>query len=125
MNKRDKLRMVSWLLLAVAFYTSALTRWTTRTVLNATHAWNNQRDKLRMVSWLLLAVAFYTSAIYCTQPQIQTGLWKMGHITMGAFVGYWADRHLLGAITYSASQGRMISRAIIVAAAIIGMASGL
>jgi hypothetical protein len=78
-----------------------------------------------MVSWLLLGVVFYTSAVFCTQPQVQTGLWKMGHITIGSFLGYWADRHLLGAIERDASQGRMLSRAIIVAAAIVGMASGL
>jgi len=85
----------------------------------------NKQDKFRMVSWLLLAIAFYTSAVFCTQPQIQTALWKMGHITIGAFLGYWADRHLIGRMNFASSPGRMVSRAIIVAAAIIGMASGL
>jgi hypothetical protein len=85
----------------------------------------NKQDRLRMVSWLMFSTVLYTAAIYAGNPQIQTGLWKMGHITMGAFIGYWADRHLLGQMNYASSQGRQLSRAIIVAAAIIGMANGL
>ena len=83
------------------------------------------RDKLRMMQWLCLAAAFYALAVLVQQPQLQTGLWKAGHITSGAFVGYWIDRGLFGRVDGASSDGRLITRAIVAAAAILGMAFGL
>lgn len=82
-------------------------------------------DRLRMVEWALLAVIFYALALIVTQPQIQTALWKMGHITVGAYLGYWADRTLLGRVSAHSSPARVVARAIIIAAAIWGMSGGL
>ena len=80
---------------------------------------------LRMFHWLLLAVLFYAAALLVTQPQIQTGLWKLGHITVGAFAGYWIDRNLFGRVSPDASGTRLLARAVVVAASILGMAFGL
>lgn len=82
-------------------------------------------DKLRMVEWILLAIALYVSAMLVSNPQLQTGLWKAGHITSGAFIGYWIDRQLLGRVVGDVTQGRIIARAVVVAAAVWGMACGL
>ncbi len=86
-----------------------------------------EKDYLRMIQWLALAAMFYVAAVLVSQPQLQTGLWKLGHITIGGYVGYWLDRHLLGryvAFEHSHTP-RVIARAIIVCAAILGMAFGL
>lgn len=83
------------------------------------------RDKLRMFEWLLLAAFFYALAVMVVQPQLETGLWKAGHITSGAFIGYWMDRNLNGRIISPPSDQRLLVRAIVVAAAILGMAFGL
>ena len=84
-----------------------------------------KQDKLRMVGWLLLATAFYALATMVAQPQIQTALWKCGHITIGFFGGYWADRNLYGRLEPDAPQGRVVARALVVGAAVLGMAFGL
>ena len=85
-----------------------------------------KRDKMRMVQWLLLAAVFYLLAMFvAVQPQLQTALWKCGHITVGAFAGYWIDRNLYGRLDADAEHGRIVARAIVVAAAILGMAFGL
>jgi hypothetical protein len=79
-----------------------------------------------MVEWLAIAALFYLLAMYAvSQPQMQTALWKCGHITIGAFAGYWIDRNLYGRIDDAAQSGRMVARAVVVAAAIVGMAFGL
>lgn len=86
----------------------------------------SRRDKIRMSQWLVLAMAFYLTAMYIAiQPQLQTALWKCGHITVGAFAGYWIDRNLYGRLEAEAEHGRIVARAIVVAAAILGMAFGL
>lgn len=85
-----------------------------------------QYDKLRMVSWLLMAVAFYALAMFAiTQPQLQTALWKCGHITVGGFLGYWLDRNAMGRVTNYSTPGRQQARAVIVGATILAMALGL
>lgn len=85
-----------------------------------------QYDKLRMASWLLMAVAFYALAMFAVkQPQLQTAVWKFGHITAGGFLGYWLDRNAMGRVTDYSTPGRQQARAVIVGAAILGMALGL
>lgn len=83
-------------------------------------------DKLRMLGWLMLAGALYLSAVaFKTDAQLSTGLWKAGHVTAGAFLGYWAYRARFGRITPASSDGRIIAAAIVMAACIIGLAFGL
>ena len=78
-----------------------------------------------MFQWLIMAAVFYGLALLVSQPQLQTGLWKAGHITSGAFIGYWIDRHLYGRLAYNDVGARVIARAVIIGAAIFGMALGL
>ena len=85
----------------------------------------SKQDKLRMIQWLLLAALFYALAAVMGQPQLQTALWKCGHITVGFFGGYWADRNLYGRLEADATQGRVVARALVVGAAVLGMAFGL
>ena len=86
----------------------------------------DSKDLLRMFHWLLITVVLYGAAVYFTHPQIQTGLWKAGHITFGAFIGYWIDRQLLCRVDHKhTSEGRLVARAIVVGAAVLGMAFGL
>ncbi len=84
------------------------------------------RDYTRMAQWLILAACLYLAAVFVAQPQLQTGLWKAGHITSGAYLGYWIDRHLFG--RYSSDHAytpRALARAIVVGACVFGMALGL
>lgn len=84
-----------------------------------------QADLYRMLHWLVIALALYAAALLTTQPQLQTGLWKLGHITTGAFAGYWVDRNLYGRVNSGSESGRLIARALIVVACVLGMALGL
>jgi len=82
---------------------------------------------LRMAPWLLVAAALYFTALNIAQPQMQTLLWKLGHITLGANLGYWIDRTAFRD-RYDASKPdpmRALSRAIIMAAAMLGISLGL
>ena len=83
------------------------------------------KDLHRMFHWLMLAAAFYALAMLTTQMQLQTGLWKLGHITIGAFAGYWVDRNLYGRVSPESAPGRLVARAVVVAACVLGMAFGL
>ena len=92
-----------------------------------------KKDYLRMAQWLLLAAIFYCGSMLLTVPQvggekmalIQTGLWKAGHVTSGAFLGYWIHRHRFGRLNAEPSSAHVIAAAITIAAAIFGMAFGL
>jgi hypothetical protein len=80
-----------------------------------------------MLPWALLAAVLYAIALNIPQPQIQTLLWKLGHITLGANVGYWIDRTAFGdrIDPQHVDPTRALSRAIVVAAAILGLSLGL
>lgn len=85
------------------------------------------RDKLRMAQWLAIALVLYVLALATPQPQIQTLLWKLGNVTVAAFVGYWIDRRAFWFArvdTYSPVLWH-IRRAIIMAAAMLAVALGL
>lgn len=85
-----------------------------------------KREYLRMIQWLWFAAMLYLAAMLATNAQAQTGLWKAGHITSGAFIGYWIDRNLFGRFTSDhCYTPRAIARAIVVGCAILGMAFGL
>jgi hypothetical protein len=85
----------------------------------------SKTDKVRMIHWIMFAAVFYILAAMAHHPQLQTGLWKAGHITSGAFMGYWIDRNLFDRVTGESVGSRLIARAVIVAAAVVGMAFGL
>ena len=85
------------------------------------------RNLTRMLPWAIFAFVLYAVALNIPQPQIQTLLWKLGHITLGANVGYWIDRtaFLDRLAPGSTDPIRALSRAIVVAAAILGLSLGL
>ena len=79
-----------------------------------------------MAQWLLLAVIFYTLAQVITLAQAQTVLFKLGNVTLAAFVGFWIDRHAFRkAITDTSTDMEYIRRAIIIAAAMLAISLGL
>lgn len=85
------------------------------------------KNLTRMLPWALLALVLYLAALQVPQPQIQTLLWKLGHITLGANVGYWIDRTAFRD-RYDFEHPdpvRAMSRAVVVAAAILGLSLGL
>jgi len=82
-------------------------------------------DKLRMIQWLLSAFVFYALALSLHHPQLQTLCFKVGHVTLGSFIGYWIDRNLYSRLTDGSEKGRIIARAILQAACIWGLAGGL
>ncbi|WP_316675741.1 hypothetical protein [uncultured Tolumonas sp.] len=81
--------------------------------------------KTRMFEWLLISIALYAAAINIQHLQIQTGLWKAGHINSAAFIGYWICRRLFGRFDVNSNPTLHIARALIIGACIIGMALGL
>lgn len=96
---------------------------------------NKVRNRTRMFEWLLLALAFYTLSVmaHTVLPgfaeariaQVETLSWKLGNAVVGAYLGYWADRTLIGRIWNSDTDLRVIARALIVAAFILGISSGI
>ena len=88
------------------------------------------KDPFRMVEWLALAFVFYLIALSLAamhiQPYpLQTLFWKLGHVTVGAFLGYWVDRMALGRVREESEGLRKVARAIIIFAAVFGVAGGL
>jgi hypothetical protein len=61
------------------------------------------RDKTRMSQWLLLSLLAYCIASTLSMvpdeggsgiwPRAQTVLWKVGHLNLAAYLGYWIDRN--------------------------------
>jgi hypothetical protein len=87
-------------------------------------------DAFRMIEWLILAVVFYVVAVVLTLKAphlgtLQTLFWKLGHVTVGAFLGYWVDRMALGRVNPESEGLRKVARAIIIFAAVFGVAGGL
>jgi hypothetical protein len=58
-------------------------------------------------------------------PQIQTLLWKVGHVTVSAHLGYWISRKALGRLYDSSPTNDRIARAIIIGASMLSVATGL
>lgn len=93
----------------------------------------NARNRIRMLHWMLLSVVCYWLAGFLqtmpaatpdgTFPHMQAVLWRVGHLNLGAFLGYWVDRHAFrDRILPWGPALALIRRAIIIAACIIGMA---
>lgn len=94
------------------------------------------KDIFRMFHWLLIAVVLYVAAgLLATLtdgagasrlPQVQIVLWKLGHITLGAFAGYWIDRNgFRDRLVADAGPLRQLRRALIMAAAMLAVSMGL
>jgi RimJ/RimL family protein N-acetyltransferase len=84
-------------------------------------------DRLRMISWLALGIALYAVSIIAgpERPLIQTTLYKFGHVTTLAFIGYWISRHALGRVSADPSLGNILGRAIVMGAVVIAGSLGL
>lgn len=87
----------------------------------------------RMFQWLLIAAALYASAMtlhyFSTGPTlwspIETVLWKLGHVTVAGFAGYWLDRSLFRDRISANDKTCHMRRAVIVAAVVVAVAMGL
>ncbi|AKU21891.1 hypothetical protein ACZ75_10845 [Massilia sp. NR 4-1] len=83
-----------------------------------------------MIEWLLVAVLFYALALVMLHTNysgpLQTLTWKLGHVTLGGFAGYWLDRTAFRVRMCAAADPlMMIRRAIIMAAAMYTLGTGL
>jgi hypothetical protein len=96
----------------------------------------NPRDKTRMIQWLLLSVAVYLIAALLAGmpaasdagqlPRLQTVLWKVGHLNLAAYIGYWIDRHAYrDRVDLTSPYLMHIRRAIIIAASMIAFGLAL
>jgi len=91
-----------------------------------------KKDLYRMSHWLLFSVMLYVFAWWLAQhgidyyPQLQTILWKLGHITLAGFIGYWLDRTVFRSrLGEHSSDVQEIRRAIIVVGTMIAIALGM
>jgi len=84
-------------------------------------------DKMRMIVWLVAGVLLYFASIAVGpgEPIIQTTLYKLGHVTILAWVGYWISRHALGRVSTGATDGDKLARALVMAGVIIAGSLGL
>jgi len=90
----------------------------------------NYQDKLRMAQWLFIALAFYAAAMLLAHadalPRMQTVMYKLGHQTIAAHVGYWIDRSAFRKrISCGSHPLSEIRRAIVMAACMLAVALGL
>lgn len=87
-------------------------------------------EVLRMVRWLLIAGLLYSVAFFLLyhgySGPVQTACWKLGHVTLGSYAGYWIDRAAFRDRIRSDTDPRlMIRRAIVMAAAMYTLGAGL
>lgn len=88
------------------------------------------RDLLRMAEWLLVALVLYGTALILMHlgenGPIQTLIWKLGHVTLGGYAGYWIDRKAFrDRIRLDSHPLVMIRRAIIILASMYTLGTGL
>jgi len=84
----------------------------------------------RMIEWLLVAIVLYSLSLVMLHAGVggplQTLTWKLGHVTMGGWAGYWIDRAAYrDRIRWDSHPLLMIRRAIIIAAATYTLGAGL
>jgi hypothetical protein len=87
-------------------------------------------DKTRMINWLLVAGLFYAVAYGMLVAEVsgpfQTLAWKLGHVTLGGFVGYRLDRAAFrDRITPMTPPLTMIRRAIVMIGAMYVLGVGM
>lgn len=80
-----------------------------------------------MIVWLLIGILLYVaSAMLGPQhPATQTVLYKLGHVTTLAWVGYWIARNAVGRITASSPPLDRLARAVLIAGVVIAGSLGL
>jgi len=88
-----------------------------------------KRNITRMLPWLVIGLLCYF-VTYCLAGneqlrQFSTVSWKLGNVTVSAYVGYWIDRHLFARIDETSQPLIHIRRAIIVGAVVLAVAMGL
>lgn len=97
---------------------------------------SNKREWTRMLHWLTLSIVIYCIASVMgmvpsdspggLMPRAQAVLWKIGHLNIAAFLGYWFDRSAFRDRLHEYSPALLhMRRAIIIAAALIAMALAL
>lgn len=84
-------------------------------------------DKLRMLAWLLTGLALYSlsTLVGAEHPAVQTILYKLGHVTTLAWVGYWIARNAIGRIDALSSPNERLSRAVLIGSVILAGSMGL
>lgn len=89
-----------------------------------------RNSNLRMIEWLLVAALFYGAALAMLHHGIsgpaQTLTWKLGHVTLGGFAGYWLDRTAFrDRVVLDTPPLVMIRRAIIMFGAMYTLGAGM
>jgi hypothetical protein len=84
-------------------------------------------DKFRMAIWLAFGLAAYAASLFIGpgNPIIQTTLYKIGHVTTLAWIGYWISRNAIGRLDLTSDQGDKLGRALVMGAVIIAGSLGL
>jgi len=81
--------------------------------------------------WLLVAVLTLVAMLLALPQQAPGLVWNVGKVTLGIWIGYWADRTLFPyARPDQPREGlspntAMLRRAILVAAVVIGLGLGV
>lgn len=88
------------------------------------------QSRLRMIEWLLVAALFYGLALVMQSHgyagPLQTLAWKLGHVTIGGFAGYWLDRTAFrDRVNVHTPPLVMIRRAIIIFGAMYTIGAGM
>lgn len=84
-------------------------------------------DKFRMAIWLAFGILAYLAslAVGPDNPIIQTTLYKVGHVTTLAWIGYWISRNAIGRLDLTSDTGDKLGRALVMGAVIIAGSLGL
>ena len=82
-------------------------------------------DVSRMLPWLLMSVLCYGVALNIEHIQLQTLLWKIGHLNVGAHLGYWVARKTIGRLYTTSPAGDRIARALVIVGAMLAISQGL
>lgn len=87
-------------------------------------------ENLRMAQWLMFSVICYAIAWFFADhewlPSVQVIFQKLGHINLGAFIGYWIDRTAFqDRITIESSETQKIRRATIIGVAMLALGLGI
>jgi hypothetical protein len=94
------------------------------------------KDRTRMLHWLLLSFTVYFVASMLAMmpaatdggqlPRAQVILWKVGHLNLAAFLGYWIDRSSFrDRITARSDSMLHLRRALIIGLTMIAFALAL
>lgn len=85
-------------------------------------------DSLRMWVWIAIGITLYVAAlVFVTNdyPGLQTILYKAGHVTTLAWIGYWISRNALGRLKTDSTSTEKLARAVLMAGIILAGSTGL